>query len=130
MKFKKEKKDQDNFLLYIPKKKHEKWEVKNGTVYLIFEHDKTAEKFARWLVKKPYVSDVELDELGSAVWQLIDGKRTLHEIGVKLVEQFGEKCDPIYDRLIMYIRHLNKKGWISFDRGPQVVNKESLGKEK
>jgi hypothetical protein len=106
--------NKDNFMLYIPQKKHEKWEVRNKKVYLIFHHDRFAEKLVRWLVKKPYVSDVELDELGSATWQLIDGKSSVFEITQKLTEIFGEKCQPINERLIMYLRYLNKKGWISF----------------
>jgi len=122
MMFKKDAKNDDNFLLYIPRKKHKTWEVKKDRVYLIFHHDKSAEKFLRWLVKKPYTSDIELDELGSAVWQLIDEKNTVHDISRKLVEKFGDKCEPINDRLIMYLRHLNKKGWIAFNRGPQELN--------
>ncbi|MDF2880763.1 MAG: hypothetical protein K0R54_1320 [Clostridiaceae bacterium] len=120
---KKEQKKEDNFLLYVPAKKHTDWEVKNGKVYLIFHHNKSIEKFMRWLVKKPYVSDVELDDMGSEVWKSIDGKTSVYEIGEKLLKQFGEKCDPVYDRLIMYLRYLNRKGWVSFDRGNQESNK-------
>lgn len=110
---------QDNFLLYVPQKKHRQWEERNGKVYLVFHHDRAAEKFLRWLVKKPYVSDVELDELGSTTWKLIDGENTVHIIAEKLVEKYGDKCQPVYDRLIMYMRYLNKKGWIAFERGEQ-----------
>lgn len=109
----------DNFLLYVPKKKLETFEVKKGKVKLIFYHDKWIEKFARWLVKKPYVSDMELDALGSAVWLLIDGNNSVYDIGQKLLEQFGESCEPVYDRLVMFLRYLNKRGWITFDRGNQ-----------
>lgn len=111
---KKQSTNKDNFMLYIPEKKHETWEVRKKKVYLIFYHDRFAEKLVRWLVKKPYVSDVELDELGSATWQLIDSKSTVYDIAQKLSEQFGEKCQPINERLVMYLRYLNKKGWIRF----------------
>jgi len=109
----------DNFLLYIPKKKHNTWEVKNGKVLLIFHHRKKAERFLRWLVNKPTISDVELDEMGSKVWLSIDGNNSVYDIGVILQQTFGKKCDPVYDRLIMFMRHLVKKGWISFDIGDQ-----------
>ncbi len=115
----KENHKEDNFLLYVPKKKHEAWEIRNGKVYLIFYHDKIVERFVRWLVKKPNVSDMELDEIGSKVWQYIDDKRTVYDIGQELLKNFGEKMNPVYDRLIMYLRFLNRKGWISFDRGNQ-----------
>lgn len=115
----KSKSKEDNFLLYVPRKKHEEWKTEKGKVKLIFHHDKAAEKFVRWLVKKPYTSDIELDELGSKVWSLIDGNRSVFEIGKELKLHFGDACEPIYDRLIMYLRYLNKKSWISFSRGDQ-----------
>ncbi|MGE5678005.1 MAG: PqqD family protein [Pseudomonadota bacterium] len=104
----------DNFMLYIPEHKHDRWELRNKKVFLIFQHDRFAERLTRWLVKKPYVSDIELDELGSATWQLIDGKNTVYDIAQMLVGKFGEKCQPVNERLIMYLRYLNKKGWIRF----------------
>lgn len=115
---KSEKKD-DNFLLYIPIKKHQRWDVRDGKVYLIFEHNRAVEKLVRWLVKKPNVSDIELDDVGSTVWQLIDGERTVYDIGQELLSRYGESCQPVYERLIMYIRYLNRKAWIAFDRGNQ-----------
>lgn len=115
----KKNKKEDNFLMYIPKKKHETFEVNKGIVKLIFYHDKFAEKVIRWLVKKPYVSDMELDKVGSKVWLLIDDKSSVYDIGQGLLKEFGDSCEPVYDRLIMYLRFLNKKGWISFERGQQ-----------
>jgi hypothetical protein len=61
------------------------------------------------------VSDVELDELESTTWQLIDAKSTVYEITQKLTEKFGDKYQPINERLIMYLRYINKKGCIKFD---------------
>ena len=115
----KEVKNQDNFLLYIPVKKHLEYEAKNGYVYLIFHHDKAIEKFLRRLVKKPAVSDIKLDDLGTFVWQSIDGKKNVYEIGKDLKKKFGNRCEPVYDRLIMYLRYLSKKGWIAFEKGDQ-----------
>lgn len=122
---KKETKD-DNFLLYIPKLKHTAWEKRNNKVLLIFYHNKSIEKFVRWLVKKPYVSDIELDEMGSAVWQQIDGKQTVFDIGEKLKEKYSEKCEPVYDRLIMYLRYLVRKGWVQLDRGNQAMHNKKV----
>ncbi|CCJ34249.1 MULTISPECIES: PqqD family protein [Caloramator] len=114
----KQKKD-DNFLLYIPRKKHLTFEKRDGKIYLIFYHNKPIEKFLRWLVKKPAVSDIELDGLGSRVWELIDGENTVYDIGQKLLEEFGKEAEPVYERLIMYLRYLNRRGWIAFERGKQ-----------
>jgi hypothetical protein len=111
---------EDNFLLYIPKKKQVEWEERNGKVYLIFHHDKMVEKFLRWLVKKPYVSDLELDDFGSSTWRLIDGESSVHDIAQSLLKQYEKAIEPVNERMIMYLRYLNKKGWISFQRGEQL----------
>lgn len=116
---KRDKNNKDNFLLYIPKIKQSSWEERKGRVVLLFYHTKFVERLMRWLVKKPYVSDIELDELGSSVWRLIDGKRSIYDIGQCLRENHGEKCEPVYDRLIMYIRYLVRKGWLALNRGNQ-----------
>lgn len=115
----------DNFMLYIPKKKHKTFEVNNGIVKLVFYHEKWMEKFARWLVKKSNISDMELDKLGSRVWLLIDGNNTVHHIGKIISTEFGQSAEPVYDRLLMFLRFLNKKGWIIFDRGNQQKEKLS-----
>jgi hypothetical protein len=112
-------KKEDNFLLYIPKRKHEEFKIEKDSVKLIFHHDKLIEKFIRWLVKKPNISDVELDKVGSKVWTLIDGESSVFDIGQGLLSEFGKSCEPVYDRLIMYLRYLSKKGWIYFERGTQ-----------
>jgi len=117
IKFSGRKQEEENFLYYIPVKKHKTWEVRKGKVFLIFKHDKMIEKALRWLVKKPYVSDIELDNLGSKVWQLIDGEKSVYDIGQEVLYCFGDKCEPVYDRLVMYLRYLNKRGWITFHIG-------------
>ncbi|WP_352419421.1 PqqD family protein [Proteiniborus sp.] len=104
----------DNFLLYIPRKNHDNWVEKEGDIYLVFTHDKIIEKLIQKLFNKPRVTDIRLDEIGTYIWQLIDDNRNIYNIGQCLVERYGKKCEPVYDRLIMYLRYLNKKGWIRF----------------
>jgi hypothetical protein len=110
-----EKKAQDNFLLFVPHVKNVKWEDRKEGVYLIFYHNHPIQKLANWLVKKPNKSDLKLDKLGSTVWRSIDGKKNIFEIGEIVRKEFGEKCEPLYDRLIMFLRYLNRRGWIYFE---------------
>jgi hypothetical protein len=116
---KKNTKPDDNFLLYIPEKKHKEYELRDGLVYLIFYHNKPLEKFMHWLVKKPAVSDVKLDKIGTFVWQAIDGRSSVYEIGQKMKEEFGKSCEPVYDRLIMYLRYLIRMGWVAMGKTDQ-----------
>jgi hypothetical protein len=108
-------KAEDNFLLFVPHIKHETWEEKKDGIYLVFYHNHPIQKLANWLVKKPNKSDIKLDKLGSTVWKLIDGSRNILEIGELVKNEFGDSCEPLYDRLIMFLRYLNRRGWIYFE---------------
>jgi len=107
---------QENFLLYRPLRKIEQWEVNDEKVKLFFNHNKPVERFMRWLIKKSKVSDIELDEMGSMVWQLCDGTKTVYDIALVLVERFNDTEQNAIDRLIMFLRYLSRKGWITFEK--------------
>ncbi|MBZ9636832.1 PqqD family protein [Clostridium sp. FP1] len=109
-------KSEENFLLYRPLRKIEQWEVNGEKVKLFFHHNKPVERFMRWLIKKSKVSDIQLDEMGSMVWQLCDGTRTVYDIALALVERFNDTEENSINRLIMFLRYLSRKGWITFEK--------------
>ena len=103
-----------NYLEKIPvRPEHIKWSVdENGIVTLDIENTGVFNRIAQKLLKKPKVSHIHLDEMGSFVWPLLDGELSLVEIG-KLVEQeFGENANPLYERLAKYISILQSYGFI------------------
>ena len=51
---------------------------------------------------------VHLDDVGTWVWRLCDGDRTVKQIGESLRGQFGERVEPLYDRLETFIRQMHK----------------------
>jgi hypothetical protein len=57
---------------------------------------------------------IKLDEYGSAVWKLCDGKRTVVQIGDELEKRFGKKVEPLYERLAVFIGVLKREGLIDF----------------
>lgn len=70
---------------------------------------------AQKLIKKPRISYVHLDEMGSFVWALLDGEKDIYEIG-KLVEaEFGEKANPLYERLATYFRILESYKFVGWN---------------
>lgn len=101
---------------YKPLRKIEQWEVNGEKVKLFFNHNNLVEKFMRWLIKKPKVSDIELDEMGSMVWQLCDGTKTVYDIALAMVKRFNDSEQNSIDRLIMFLRYLSRKGWITFEK--------------
>jgi hypothetical protein len=111
---KKKEKAKENFLLYRPLRKIENWEVNDEKVKLFFHHNKPAEKFMRWLIKKSNINDIELDARGSMVWQLCDSTKTVYDIVLLMMEKFNETEQNSTERLIMFLRYLSRRGWITF----------------
>lgn len=89
-----------------------KWTVdENGLVTIEMENKGIANKIAQKLIRKPKVSYIHLDETGSFIWPLIDGETDIIEIGKKVHEHFGEKTEPLYERLVQYFRILKDNGF-------------------
>jgi hypothetical protein len=57
---------------------------------------------------------VNLDEYGSAVWNLCDGKKTVEQIGDELKKNYGKTVEPVYERLAIFIGILKREGLIVF----------------
>lgn len=105
----------ENFVEKIPVRNEEiQWSVEdNGLVTLHMENKGIANRIAQKLIKKPKVSHIHLDEMGSFIWLQIDGEKTVFDIGKPVEEHFGEKALPLYERLSMFIRTLETNGFVS-----------------
>ena len=74
-------------------------------------------RFARWFLGRGLGSScyrVTLDEIGSEVWLLCDGKRNVGEIGELVKAKFQERIEPCYDRLAVFFRQLEQAEFISY----------------
>ena len=88
----------------------------NGVVTLEMENKGVANRIAQKLLKKPKVSFIHLEEFGSFIWLSIDGKRDITAIGELVRERFGERAEPLYERLSTYIKTLHSYGFIDFNK--------------
>lgn len=86
----------------------------NGNVTLEMENKGVANRIMQKLIKKPKISYIHLDEMGSFIWPLMDGERDVLEIGKFVEEHFGEKATPLYERLSQYFRTLEKYNFIEY----------------
>ena len=95
------KKESENYLEKRPVRADGlKWSAdEKGMVTLDMENKGLANKIAQKLLKKPEISHIHLDETGSFIWPLIDGEKTIIDIGASVKEHFGEKAEPLYERL-------------------------------
>jgi len=86
----------------------------NGNVTLEMENKGVANRILQKLIKKPKTSYIHLDEMGSFVWPLMDGEKDIFEIGKYVEEHFGEKANPLYERLSQYFKTLEKYNFIEY----------------
>ena len=86
----------------------------NGNVTLAMENKGVANRIMQKLIKKPKTSYIHLDEMGSFIWPLMDGEKDILEIGKFVEEHFGEKANPLYERLSQYFKTLEKYNFIEY----------------
>lgn len=64
-------------------------------------------------LKNPWFK-ISLDEIGSVVWLLADGKTTVREICRQAEEELGEKIQPVNQRVTTFLSQLYMKKLITF----------------
>ena len=80
----------------------------NGIVSILEKQDHKIQNFLRKMkFSIPEYRKIELDEYCSTVFLLIDGNKTVKEIGKSLDEKFGNKVHPLYERLLMFLNHID-----------------------
>lgn len=106
----------ENYLEKIPvRNKNITWKQDDeNKVTLEIENTGFFNKIAQTFFKKPKISYVHLDENGSFLWPLLDGEKTILELGVLVKEHFGEKAEPLYERLAKYFQILESYKFIEF----------------
>lgn len=111
---KKKKRIDENYLERIPARHPAiEWETDpKGAVTLAIENTGWANRIAQKVFKRPKFSYVHLDEMGTFIWPLLDGKADITALGVKVKEQFGEKAEPLYPRLAKYFQILDSYRFI------------------
>lgn len=106
----------ENYLERIPVRKETiSWKTdETGIVTLEIENKGVFNLIIQKLFKKPRISYVHLDETGSFVWPLIDGERSITELGRAVSAEFGEKAEPLYERLAKYFQILDSYSFIEW----------------
>ena len=106
----------ENYLERIPFKNEKLgWSTgEDGLVTLEIKNTGFFNRVAQKFFKKPPVSYVHLDEMGSFVWLITDGEKNLIAIGEEVKKHFGEKAEPLYERLAKYFQILESYNFIYF----------------
>lgn len=109
-------KQKDNYLDYVPKHNSlfECRENKKGHVEVKVHNKGIFNRIAQLIARKPRYSYIELDDFGTFVWHSIDGVRSIYDIGQIVKEHFGDKAEPLYERLCYFIKLLHKNQFIVY----------------
>lgn len=105
----------ENFLEVVPVKNPEInfTTDDNGIVTLEIENKGLMNRVFQKLLKKPKITYIHMEELGSFVWQIIDGESDILALGEKVKEKFQDKAEPLYERLSQYVKILESYKFIT-----------------
>lgn len=104
-----------NYLEKVPLRSHLiDWKEKDGIITLEIENKGWANRLAQKFFNKPKKSFVHLDEMGSFLWPHLNGEKNIIDLGVLVKEHFGEKAEPLYERLARYFQILESYNFITF----------------
>lgn len=85
-----------------------------GIVTLEIKNTGWANKIAQVLFKRPKVSYIHLDKMGSFIWSIMDGKMDITAIGKQVDEKFGKDAHPLYERLAKYFQIMDSYHFIKW----------------
>lgn len=106
----------ENYLERIPVPNGNlRWEsAEDGKITLLIENTGFFNKMAQKFFKKPKITFVHLDDMGSFIWPLMDGERDIIEIGKLVQGHFGEEANPLYERLAKFFKVLESYNFIEW----------------
>ena len=113
---KKKKQQQLNYLDLIPCRSSElRWHMDmKERMILEVENKGVFNTVAQKVFGKPRYTKIHLDALGTFIWPLIDGERTVEDLAMLVKEKFGEKAEPLYPRIVKYFQILESYHFVTF----------------
>lgn len=106
--------NKENFLDRIYKINNDlTWtQSESGEVIVEMENKGFTNRIAQRFFKKPAVSKITLEGMGSFIWNCIDGHRSVYDIGLLVHDKYGDEAEPLYERLSVYVKQLEQVGFV------------------
>lgn len=100
----------ENNLLTLRPKWNRAWEKTENGLAVIMVPKFGNHRLGKWITKKLKRPNyrLKLDEIGSFVWEHCNGSENVQEIGEKLMKKYGDKVEPVYDRLAIFFNRLER----------------------
>lgn len=84
----------------------------SSRVVLDVENTGFFNKIAQKFFRRPKVSHIWLDEYGSTLWQLLDGKNSVFDVVNLMKEKFPSETDKMLNRVISFFHTLQVNKFI------------------
>lgn len=66
-------------------------------------------------LKRPFYK-IHLDEIGTFVWDRLDGETTVGDLADAALAHFGEKIEPVHGRIRTFLMQLERGGLVKIPR--------------
>ena len=95
-----------NLLELIPMRVSDWKNNDEGLVTLILPKfkSKIGKMFSSRLKNPMY--EVKLDAIGAFLWKECNGRKSVHDISIELVKEFGDEIEPVYERIKIFLNML------------------------
>jgi hypothetical protein len=113
-----------NLLELVPEQLVDSTRDDEGIITILGPRFKTGfmKKLVGSRLKSPYFK-IALDDIGTTVWENIDGTQNIGKISDILKEKFGEKIEPVNNRLAMFFTQLEMSRFIVYTNLEEVKAK-------
>jgi hypothetical protein len=104
-----------NYLELTPKREYDHVLESSGTVSVLVPKfkNKFLVSFLMPRLKSPYIK-AKLDDFGSLTWTEMDGTKNVQSISLSLTDKFGDKVQPVSERLTKFLTQLYQYNFITF----------------
>jgi len=109
-----------------------KWEMddKNEVSLVVPQKEKLWVRIVTKIFMIPNKRVIVLDDVGSFVWTLCDGKNSIEHIVKRLCNKYNLTRKEAEMSLLTYMRQLGKKGLVGFAVSKEEYEKMAKGKSK
>jgi len=90
------------------------YDINNNVITVLYKKEKLTfieKTFFKKQSSKPH--QIDLDEIGSFIWLLCDGKKNVCEITKIASDHFLEKIEPAKERVELFIKQMHKNKLVS-----------------
>ncbi len=92
------------------------WEENDGRIDLLvppYGRGRIGRKLQSWF--RAPCHKVHLDDIGSFVWQRCDGHARVRDIAAAMHERFGERVEPVEERLVLFLQQLVRGRFVTVE---------------